>query len=60
MDERRSRDFDLSSHVCLMARNRTACADPHPGFYTEVAHYLEAIQPAGSDDADTVVGHCAR
>ena len=35
-------------------------ADPHPGFYTEVAHYLEAIQPAGSDDADTVVGHCAR
>jgi len=34
MDERRSRDFDLS----------------------EVAHYLEAIQPAGSDDADTVVG----
>jgi hypothetical protein len=25
-----------------------------------VAHYLEAIQPAGSDDADTVVGHCAR
>jgi len=21
-----------------------------------VAHYLEAIQPAGSDDADTVVG----
>jgi len=35
-------------------------ADPHPGFYTEVAHYLEAIQPAGSNDADTVVGHCAR
>jgi hypothetical protein len=32
----------------------------HAGFYTEVAHYLEAIQPAGSDDADTVVGHCAR
>jgi len=31
-------------------------ADPHPGFYTEVAHYLEAIQQAGSDDADTVVG----
>ena len=27
----------------------------HAGFYTEVAHYLEAIQPAGSDDADTVV-----
>jgi hypothetical protein len=35
-------------------------ADLHPGFYTEVAHYLEAIQPAGSNDADTVVGHCAR
>ena len=32
----------------------------HAGFYTEVAHYLEAIQPAGSNDADTVVGHCAR
>jgi branched-chain amino acid transport system substrate-binding protein len=27
----------------------------HAGFYTEVTHYLEAIQPAGSDDADTVV-----
>ena len=30
MDERRSRDFDLSSHVCLMARNRTACRRPTP------------------------------
>lgn len=30
MDERRSRDFDLSSHVCLMARSRTACRRPTP------------------------------
>jgi hypothetical protein len=60
MDERRSRDFDLSSHVCLMARNRTACRRPTPRFYTEVAHYLEAIQPAGSNDADTVVGQLCK
>jgi hypothetical protein len=57
IDERLSRHFDLSSHMCLMARNRTACCRPTPqaGVYTEVAHYLKAIQAARSDDADKVV-----
>ena len=57
MDERLSRRFDLSSHMCFMARNLNGMLPTYTqaGVYTEVAHYLKSDPGAGSDDADKVV-----
>jgi hypothetical protein len=44
MDERLSRRFDLSSHMCFIARNLNGMlpTSTQAGVYTQVAHYLKS------------------